>query len=118
GRRRRYLCGIYTLEGSTLQLLVQGDGLRSRRHPEDGGESFLAAPVDADRFRPQVERLVAEHELAVEILGERVGVHAFLEERDGRVELARLEQRAATLGHVAHEAGPKPLAQRHRPGEV
>src|SRR5205085_4156665 len=59
---------------------------------------LLAAPIDADRLGAQIHRLVAHHELAVELFRERIRGEAFLEERDCARVLAGLEQRAAALG--------------------
>src|SRR5215831_6663711 len=101
-----------------LEDAVQRRRFGRRRHAEGRGQGLLAALVDADRLRPAVERLVAEHEVAVAVFGEGIGVDSLLEDGDGRLDVAAVEQALRALDDVPDEAHAQALAHGDRPAEV
>src|SRR5215831_11664832 len=70
------------------EALIQGDGIRSRRYAQHRSQGFLAAPVRTDRSRAPAEHLVAAHQIAVELLGQRIDIQPLLEYPDRRLELS------------------------------
>src|SRR5207302_1150627 len=58
----------------SVGALIQGHGLGRGRDAQNGTQGLLTTLVHPDRLRPPAQRLVTQHQIAVELLGQRVHV--------------------------------------------